>query len=86
MKNNVTPIILGQSYKDKITGFFGVATGYVTYISGCNQALLAPRVSGDGTLRDPLWFDVQRLESVSADKIVLDNGDTPGCDRQAPVR
>lgn len=85
-KINMTPIILGQSYEDKITGFSGVATGFVTYISGCNQALLSPKVGSDGALRDPAWFDVQRLAQVKAERIVLDNGATPGSDRQAPVR
>ncbi len=77
---------LGKKYKDKITGFEGVATGYVEYISGCNQLLLAPPVGSDGTLRDSQWFDEQRLKALYADRIVLDNGNTPGCDRAAPKR
>lgn len=79
-------ITLGQKYKDKITGFEGVATGYVQYISGCNQALLAPQVGIDGAVRDSHWFDVQRIEAQGGDVIVLDNGATPGCDRAAPRR
>ncbi|MEW6115629.1 MAG: hypothetical protein AB1553_01855 [Nitrospirota bacterium] len=79
-------ITLGQKYKDKITGFEGVATGYVQYISGCNQALLVPKVSADGTLRESLWFDVQRLEVVGTEVIKLDNGEKPGCDCPAPKR
>lgn len=80
-------IDLGQTYQDKITGFQGVATGYVQYISGCNQALLAPRVGDDGGLRDPQWFDVQRLEPLSGFPVAaLDNGATPGPDRAAPRR
>ncbi|MCL8385535.1 hypothetical protein [Xanthobacter aminoxidans] len=80
-------IELGATYTDRITGFSGVATGFCTYISGCNQALLSPRVSGDGALRDAHWFDVQRLDPTgSAAPITLDNGETPGCDKPAPVR
>ena len=80
-------IELGSTYRDKITGFTGVATGYVKYLSGCNQALLAPRCGDDGALRDPQWFDIQRLEiDASVDVITLYNGATPGCDRAAPKR
>jgi hypothetical protein len=80
-------INLGMTYKDKITGFTGVATGFVQYISGCNQALLAPRCGEDGSLRDSQWFDQQRLEVQPEHPIVaLDNGATPGCDRAAPRR
>lgn len=78
---------LGTTYRDKITGFQGIATGFVQYLSGCNQALLAPPVSSDGALRSPEWFDVQRLEEVSnGPSVTLDNGATPGCDRAAPRR
>lgn len=77
---------LGKSYRDVITGFTGVAVGHVTYISGCNQALLAPAVAPDGALRDAQWFDEQRLQPIEGQVIVLDNSATPGCDRAAPVR
>ena len=77
---------LGLTYKDKITGFRGVATGHVRYITGCNQVLLAPPVD-DGKARDPAWFDEQRCELVpDGPVVVLDNGDTPGFDAPAPRR
>lgn len=79
-------IQLGMTYKDKITGFEGVATGFVQYLTGCNQALLAPPLSADGSLRDSNWFDVQRLDLLAREQVVLDNGPTPGCDRAAPKR
>jgi hypothetical protein len=79
-------IKLGQKYKDKITGFEGIATGFVKYISGCNQALLAPQVGSDGALRESQWFDEQRLDATGSDVITLENGETPGFDRQAPKR
>jgi hypothetical protein len=80
-------ITLGKTYQDKITNFRGVATGYVQYISGCNQALLIPPVGADGAFKDSQWFDVQRLEEVkNAPRITLDNGSTPGCDSPAPRR
>ena len=87
-KENVMGSIikLGAEYRDKITGFKGVCTGYCEYISGCNQALLAPRVGKDGKPLAGEWYDVQRLEQTKAKSIYLDNGKTPGCDMAAPVR
>lgn len=81
-------IKLGYTYKDKITGFYGIVVGYVQYISGCNQALVQPECDSSGILRDSAWFDVQRLEEqvMVRDPIVLDNGVTPGCDKMAPKR
>lgn len=79
--------ILGKTATDRITGFKGVVTGYCEYISGCNQALVVPPVKADGTSVYPGWFDVQRLAiDESIPRVVLDNGDTPGCDMPAPVR
>jgi hypothetical protein len=78
---------LGYQYKDKITGFGGIATGHAQYISGCSQVLLAPPCAADGTMRESQWFDEQRLEAQSSTAVVaLDNGATPGPDRQAPKR
>lgn len=79
-------IELGVTARCRITGFQGVVTGLVDYISGCNQALLVPSVDEKGVARPAEWFDVQRLERVGSDKIVLDNQRTPGCDMQPPKR
>ena len=79
-------INLGQTYKDAVTGFEGMAVGKVAYISGCSQVLLAPKVDRDGKLLDSQWFDEQRCRAVSEEVLVLDNGSTPGFDKQAPKR
>ena len=79
-------IELGIKVKDKITGFEGVVTGYVEYLSGCNQALVAPRVKEDGSLIDSEWIDEQRLDRVGKTQITLDNGAHPGADTPAPKR
>ena len=77
---------LGRRATDKITGFTGVITAYVAYLTGCNQCQVTPRVTGEGSARDAAWFDVQRLElNKEAEAIVLDDGPTPGFG-QAPVR
>jgi len=83
MRSSVT---LGATYRDKITGFKGVCTGRVCYISGCDQALLAPKVGKDGKMSGAEWFDVQRLDRVDAKIIALENDYTPGADAPAPIR
>jgi len=77
---------LGITVKDRITGFKGVVTGFVQYISGCNQALVVPKASGEGAYIEAQWFDIQRLEQQDEPQIKLDNGATPGCDRAPPKR
>ncbi len=78
-------ITLGKKYKDKITGFVGTATGYVQYISGCNQALLVAKATKDWQTESQ-WFDVQRIIEQPGRRIILQNEETPGCDEPAPVR
>jgi hypothetical protein len=78
-------ITLGWTYKDKVTGFEGMATGRVEYLTGCHQVLLNPTVDKEGKLRDANWFDEQRLETVpTIAPMELDNSSTPGPDKQAP--
>ena len=79
-------VLLGQKARDRITGFTGVITGHVAYISGCNQVLLVPQVGKDGKLVDSQWFDEQRVEILKALRINLDNSRTPGPDLPAPKR
>lgn len=77
----------GHKVKDKITGFTGIATGFVQYISGCNQILICPGLDKDGKLAESHWFDEQRLLVFPCeDQITLDNGNTPGFDMEAPKR
>ena len=76
---------IGLTGTDNITGFTGVAVGYCTYISGCNQILLSPKVGKDGTYKEGMWIDEQRITfAKKVKRVVLDNGKTPGFDKQAP--
>jgi hypothetical protein len=77
---------LGQKVRDRITGFTGVVTGRVEYITGCNQLLIAPAVGADGSHKESVWIDEQRVFVVDPWPIVLDNGSTPGFDVPAPRR
>jgi hypothetical protein len=78
---------LGSKVKDKITGFSGIVTGYVIYITGCNQSLVVPKVGKDGSFKEGQWFDDQRLEvDKKAATVKLNNGNSLGCDAPAPKR
>lgn len=79
--------LFGFTLRDKVTGFTGVATGAVQYITGCNQVLLVPKVDEQGKLRDSQWFDEQRLELLPGeDAVHVDNSQFNGPDKEAPKR
>ena len=73
-------LILGKTVTDRITGFTGVVVGHVEYLTGCNQALVVPKVDKEGKLQEGQWFDDQRLQLSAGDPVQLDNGSTPGHD------
>lgn len=75
---------LGAMYQDVITGFKGIATGHVKYITGCNQVLLQPPAKHSGEFVAAQWFDEQRVERIDDGVVVLDNSNTPGFDVPAP--
>lgn len=78
---------LGTTVVDKITGFRGVVTGRVEYISGCNQLLVTPKSDKDGALNEAQWFDEQRCATDNAVQIIkLENEKSPGFDKAAPKR
>ncbi len=79
-------IQLGSKIRDRITGFEGVVTGRVEYLTGCNQVLVAPRVKADGGHLDSCWFDEQRCDVLPDAPVKLNNGQAPGFDRAAPIR
>lgn len=76
---------IGQEAIDKITGFKGIITGKVEYISGCKQYILAPKVKENGEFVDSHWFDEDRLEVTGAKEISL-KSQTPGPDKAAPCK
>jgi hypothetical protein len=70
----------GYTWRDKITGFQGIATGYCTYITGCNQVCLNPGTR-DGKLLDCPWIDEDRLERVDdVARVELGRVTSPGFD------
>jgi hypothetical protein len=76
---------LGATLKDLISGFQGIATGRVSYITGCDQYLLQPQ-SKDGDKKEAIWFDVNRLTQVGKKKIILKTSEENGADISAPIK
>ena len=83
-------IKLGVYAEDVITGFKGYVTGRVTYITGCDQYLLSPRMSKSGKVEDTRWIDEKRLKVVTSKKaIALPESEKPeddGPDTPAPMK
>lgn len=82
---------LGQKVRDAVTGLEGTATGFCTYITGCDQYLVQPRCKEGGESVESRWVDVDRLELVEGEPIVLPGAKrsskpTPGPDKPAPIR
>lgn len=60
---------LGNTYKDSISSFEGVATARSVYIYGCERVLLTPtKLKPDGDFLPDCWFDEAQLVSVRAKK------------------
>lgn len=58
-------IKLGDRVKDTITGFEGIATGHIKYITGCDQFSVKPtKLDKDGLPIKTYWFDVLRLKKI----------------------
>ncbi len=55
--------LLGKDMVDQVTGFAGVATAVVFYITGIPQIRLQPKVNlaNSPALIEAQWFDVSRL-------------------------
>lgn len=65
---------LGYTFRDRLTGFVGVAIGYATHITGCDQVGLQPPVAPDKPeVPEARWFDVTRLEQQDVARIVIGN-------------
>ena len=86
-------IKLGQTVKDKVTGFKGVAEARIEYMNGCIQILVRPtKVSKDGEFPTATYIDVEQLDVVKGTKILKLNKrndideEPSGGIRQHPLR
>lgn len=64
-------IKLGQTVKDKVTGFKGIAEAKVEYMNGCIQILVRPmKVTKDGEFPVATYVDVEQLDVVKGTRII----------------
>jgi len=61
---------LGLKYRDKVTGFVGIAISKVVYMNGCEQYCLKAPIDKDGKLVDGQYFDDVQIELVKEPKKV----------------
>jgi len=76
---------LGIKAKDVVTGFEGIITGRVLYITGCDQYLIHPPVDKAGKPVDPRWYDEKRIEVLDDKPLKLDMSGDPGPCEAVPI-
>lgn len=59
-----TNIKFGETYRDKNSGFEGVAVCIVKWQYGCVRVSLQPEIGKDGKLPETQGFDEESLEGV----------------------
>ena len=56
----------GRLYRDYITGFEGCCVGFTSFISGCDQVLIVPKVDKDGKHQYEHLMNQYSLEVLKA--------------------
>jgi len=77
-------IELGKKYRDKVTGFEGVATGHHKWLTGCDTLSLQPPVDKDGKVPGTQGFDINRLEEVADEQVEVETKDRRGGPQDSP--
>lgn len=62
--------LLGFNVKDRVTGFSGVVSSVCFDLYGCIQAAVNPGLDNSGKLQDSHWFDVNRLQITSQERVM----------------
>ncbi len=60
---------LGDTVRDKITGFEGIAIEMATYLNGCVQFEVQPPINKEGKIPDSVWIDEQQLVVIEVSEI-----------------
>jgi len=53
---------LGKTAADKITGFSGIITARVEFLTGCNRYCIQPKELHDGKPLESIYFDEAQIE------------------------
>lgn len=79
-------INLGDRARDEITGYTGIATGKVSYITGCDQYQLSASINDRGDTPEARWFDETRLKVLDALAFVQPAALQNGADKPASIK
>ena len=79
-------ILLGDTYKDNITGFTGTATAITRYLHSCNRVLLEANGLNTEGKEVAVWADDQRLIHVATDTQVEATTKPGGPNKTPPSR
>lgn len=69
-------IELGNTVRDIVTGFQGIATADVRYLNGCRQLCVKPKAE-DGKMPEAHYIDMHQLQYVD-DGVFVIASDTGG--------
>ena len=80
--------LFGRTGRDILTGFEGVVYGRSTYMTGCDQLLMIPKVSDPNDLKEGHWFDIDRITIQESARVSVPNksGNPGGPSRGAPKK
>ena len=81
----------GDLVIEKVTGFKGVITGSVYYLTGCNQYLVTAKAKSELSLAKAQWYDEGRIELlnekiISEEKLQPTESKKRGCDTAPPIK
>lgn len=82
--------MMGKEVKDIVTGFSGVITGKSTWLFGCNQYCVSPKISEDGGIKAGEWFDEGRIqiigEGIRPQQVVAASGKRGGSSNHPRIK
>lgn len=64
-------IKLGDEVQDLITGFQGIATARIIYITGCVRYEVTPEGLEKGNMIEPQWVDERTLKVIRKAKVKI---------------
>lgn len=77
---------LGDRVKDSLTGFTGIVTAQVSYLTGCDQCQVLPASTDQSKINEAHWFDVERLKLVESGVVQTEQYKPGGKDMPYPEK
>lgn len=76
---------LGKTFKDRVTGFEGVATGVHHWLTGCSTVSIQPPIDKNGKVPESQGFDFTRLDQVEQPEVKVDTSKVRGGPQDCPA-